>query len=160
MRVQLRIFVPALVMVVALVCVSCEWTGTKPGGNTNVNRPTGPGIINATLLVHVGGPSPIRCTAPSIAWTANSTAGSTQNQTSPAITESDNVLSKCDEYTPLEGTKVTWCGCPVSVSFTGLAAGTWNIQAGSVASCDVPVNAGQTVVATLYTHGRPCTKFP
>ena len=155
MRSQLKTCSPILFAAIAIICVTAcgDWyTNSNRGGST----PTGPGTINATLMWHVGGGTPIACTTQPITWTASSTAGSTQTKTSNA----GSSTSQCEEYVPFEGsTKVTSCGCPVQISFTGLAPGTWIIQAGTVATCSVQVGAGQTRTATLYNDGRQCTIF-
>lgn len=153
MRAQLRIFLPTLATAIALACMSSCNGGGPP-------TPTGPGAINATLKIHVGGGTSTKCKAPAISWTASSTAGSTQPKTSKPIEESDNVMSACEEIAPLEGgVKTIQCYCPVTMSFTGLAAGTWRVQAANT-SCDGQVRPGQSVAMTLFTDGRGCTKFP
>lgn len=154
MRAQVRIFLPTLVTAIALACMSsCNGTG----GNTT---PTGPGGINATLKVHVGGGTSTKCTVAAKSWTASSTAGSTQPKTSDPIEDSDNVMSVCEEIAPLEGgVKTIQCYCPVTMSFTGLAAGTWTVQTANT-SCSGQVRPGQIATMTMFTDGRACTKFP
>lgn len=158
MRVQMKNSILTLMAVVGLMGLgSCNWGG---GGKTT---PSGPGVINATLKMHLGGSTPTKCTAPTVSWTASSPAGSTQTKTSKAIVDADNEMSKCETYRPIEASSdVTSCYCSVSVSFTSLAPGTWTVQAGGTTgpSCSVKVNPGATSVATLYTDGRACTTFP
>lgn len=155
MRSQLKNFILTAVVVIGLLGLwSCKGGSSTP---TPV-PPHTPGMINGTLNLHLGGTTPLKCTAPAVTWTASSPAGSTQTKTSPATALTDNVMSKCDTYT-FEATTYTSCSCPVSALFTSLAPGTWTVQASGV-NCSVKVNPGQTSTATLYTDGRACTTFP
>src|SRR5262249_9510699 len=130
------------------------------GGNPTPIPENTPGTINATLYFHVQGSTPGPCgVSQRITWTANSTAGSPQTK----ATDPFNDTSKCDDYTPLEGSeKVTSCGCPVTMSFTNLAPGTWTITAGSIASCSATVKPGKTTVLSMFNDARPnrCQTFP
>jgi len=133
--------------------------GGGGGGTNQGGTGTGPGMLNPTLMVHVGGNQPTACTiSQSIPWTASSTAGSTQTKTSPPVT---NGTSQCDQLSSIESNvPIISCSCPVQVSFTGLAAGNWTVQADSAPSCAGKVNAGATSTMTIFTDGRACTTFP
>lgn len=136
----------------ALLAGTTLWPGCGPATNPPIATT---GSVNATLKMYVGGSTQGPCTAPAISWTASSTAGSTQTKTSPAV---DNGTSQCETITT-EGGQQTICYCPVSISFTGLAPGSWTIQAGNY-GCSVTVTAGNTSTVTIFTDGRACTHFP
>jgi hypothetical protein len=147
-----------ILAVPALVVILWSCGGKTSQGDTNSGG-TGPGSLNATLMVHVGGNEPIACTvSQSINWTASSPAGATQSKTSNPVT---SATSQCDELSSIESNvKVISCSCPVQVSFTSLAPGNWTVQAGSVGSCTAKVNPGGTSTVTMFTDGRACNTFP
>jgi hypothetical protein len=68
-------------------------------------------------------------------------------------------MSVCDSFTDGDGRPVTSCSCPVTMSFTSLAPGNWNVAAGG-ANCSANVKPGQISTVQMFTDGRPCTKFP
>ena len=122
--------------------------------------PNGPSGIFATLYQSGSGViTEVPCHSAAITWTASSTAGSTQNVTSPEIPLTDNsTLLRCDKYQQIEGQEITSCGCPRKAVFTSLAPGIWNLQALNI-SCSVDVKGGTNYTVEMYTDGRACKVF-
>jgi hypothetical protein len=138
---------------IVILAISIMVLITQLGTDCMPVPPSGPGAINATLMVYLGsGTTSTKCVSRSVTFNASSSAGSPQTKNS---TLNENEDSKCEEYRDIESGQTSQsCYCPARVAFTGLAAGTWTVNAGGK-SCSVNVRPGQIAAVTLYDRGRP-----